>query len=1165
MAALFLAASCQRDPLDGAFDDSKYAVVSFSIAPEARMQTRADDAQKQTSHISDGSQVDMLIYAVYDENGKLLEEFGEGVKDTDKFKDITPGPGQTIVAFDKSPLEVELMVEREKKYKVAFWAQSSKCEAYQTEDLTRVTVLYEELDADEKSTTPNNDELRDAFCRVTTIELQKNPTQNQYVYLYRPLAQINVGTTGYDYKTVINTPDSRYLYSRIQLRTAARYLNVVEDKIDIVNHTEDRAAVDYTYARIPAYLNYGSGRSLPEDLSEPQEDEEFLRVDLDGTGDYLPYTPDEPEGLSSGSFGTETFKYLSMCYVLVPSGTDDNKADIEKEPSDSLYTETTLDVDVYIATDIKGSNEHQIVSLANVPAKRNHRTNIVGNIMTEKLGIAVTVDPIYSGEHNGQYAYPKVDWSGPLAEGVYYDAEGDGVIKISNVKGLLWLQKMVNGKLVYREKGNGTGVKIGDPYADEYFDAAGASHSFSETFGESYWLGEPEDETLKTRTLKALKEEKWPENGNFHFKDVTVRLMADIDLAGIDWLPIGFDCRVDDGSMKSDVDVAKNTIYPALYPDKREATAEKIRIFCGTFDGNGHTIRNLRNVRFSAEILSGAKQTDGSGPYDNPQWFGAGLFGMVGGSAEIRNLRLVNVSLYGFHTGGGIVGTVNGDDVRITDCTVADGSIILSPLHRGDDFVQTDAQYRTRTFARGVYAGGIAGFYNATGTITGCTVEGLELRAYRNIGGLVGSVGNGETQKGEANHKKGPKNTEGISGNTVNNVIIIADKFKPYDHYFSIKGKNAYGWNQDQKALSNDFVGGTEAEKFTNNSGFDIIRTEFSTKAEKSSTERIASIGGVPLEYLPMLSSWFCDNLTLEADFSGKPSAYKKYGVHKFTLEKAWYNSRPSDNDPKATVSGDATIFPFALPAQTDVDFRENSGAAGMYVESVRLDGAYTDPSDPAKSRAYSVLTVEDVTGKDDCAMFITSRDLSPFASLLTTQDTQVSNMLVRGVPFAYTGICLSPNKFTGAITLENVSVYDVYRTLALDESEDMQGTWPDKPDGYGAATLSVSNSNLRGYTVPGAGWASVSYTEVVFERGAAVAPEGEAQDNVHTCKVESPTTFTDCEFKAPFIIEIAEEMKGQVSFSGCKATCGIKRADIAYDSNYTKIIVDATGAVSYE
>ena len=1161
VAVLLMTASCQRDPLnEQSFGRGDYETVRFTLSPETSIgQTRTVHypGEGEFPHISDGTKADVLIYAVYDSEGNLLPEYGKGVVGTDLPEYITAGEGQTVISAKTFPVEIVLEMKRKATYTVAFWAQSSKCKAYDTQDLKRVRIIYEELEG-EGTSTPNNDELRDAFCKNEKLTLSSKAEENREVILYRPLAQINVGTTGYDFESVVQDQKQQYAYTRVQIITAARYLNVVENTIESGEDSDLYSALDYTYARIPAYNNYTDEEFSRVDLMTIDETgkEEFLRVHLyDEAAEGDEYMPvDEQTGfrkyatLTDEGKKTETFKYLSMCYVLVASPEEGTNG-------------TIANVNVWIATDPDSpeASEVQIVDLVNVPAQRNWRTNIIGNILTENVPFSVVLDPIYSGDYNGWYDYDNggVEWSGPLADGAYYDAENDEIL-ISNVNGLIWFQQMVNGKLIYRQTHSSHTSKKGSVYEDDYFPAAGGTKKFADTFGNLY-VSMPEDAKLAARILKATHQSinpyrpstnnGWPTNNNFHFmgkegstvKPAKVKLVADIDLSGVEWLPIGFDGAVYDGSMREHIDISNNSVFQN---GKTVNDATDRRAFCGEFDGNGHTISNIRDVKFSAEVLPVACQDKGDGYYDNPQWFGTGLFGLVGGNAYIHDLRVSNVEVSGFHTGGGIVGTANGDNVRIENCTVDGGKVVLTPMHRGDSYNPA------RTFARGIYAGGIVGYYNGTGRVYNCTIQNLEVSAYRNIGGVVGT--DGYSISGN-NYKKSSCAT--ISDNTVNNVIIIANKFQPYDQFFHSNTygggiyKNAYGWNQNQLALSGDILGGEATSGLSNNKIYDVIRTEFSTRIDNAnSTERIAEIENVPLNYMPMLSSFFCDKLTLKANFSGKPSAYKRYNLYEFNLDK-------DDKNKVVAAVTNAKIFPFDLPEDTSVKFVETSGKVGMYVESVELDGKQS------AERTNSAVTVENVTGHDDCAMFITSRNLYPFSGYVTSQATTVKNMIVRGLPYAFTGICLSPNQYTASITLNNVSVYDVYQTLALQESISDDNVWPNTVDAS-TVTLKVVDSNLRGYTVPGAGWKSITYDNVIFERGAVVSGDGADVSKISTCKVEASTTFNNCTFKAPFTIEIAE---GQTpTFTECYATSGKSSEPIELPAGCTKVEIDNSGQITY-
>ena len=105
-------------------------------------------------------------------------------------------------------------------------------------------------------------------------------------------------------------------------------------------------------------------------------------------------------------------------------------------------------------------------------------------------------------------------------------------------------------------------------------------------------------------------------------------LTADIDLAGVEWTPIG-------------------TWVPSGESEEEQEIPSSEYAFTGTFDGNGHTISNLK--------------------IDQPDGMALGLFGCISG-AEIRNFSVENASVDGSLMSADIVGysfmsTVDGVDL----------------------------------------------------------------------------------------------------------------------------------------------------------------------------------------------------------------------------------------------------------------------------------------------------------------------------------------------------------------------------------------------------------------------------------------------------------------------------------------------------------------------
>lgn len=421
MAVGLSAAACSQDwERPDSDPDAEEVVVTFSISAESGMvSTRAGATQWS---ISDGTQIDKLVYAVYvankDEDGtytyRLLEHYGQGVvgfNEGDK-----AGPGQTVMKTDKLLHEggetITLRLMRGQEYLIAFWAQNSSCTAYDTEDLKAVVVDYT---AGEGALAPNNDETRDAFFKADMFTAQPNESART-VTLKRAVAQINVGTAGWDYNEEADRFENKYAYSKIELEGLCDRLNVLTGEVDATGEgetvEENKKIVIYNWAKLPAYIHKG-GTTWDEwyEASYDDDEEEYLWVDLTLNNDnpteeemnkyqkhneryYLKYLTEEPER-GTEAITTEVFKYLSMCYVL----TGEKQAVINKV---TFYLAETADGKV------GGTDTERRFLISNVPIQRNWRTNILGGTrgsettLFDPKTISLWVDlcPGFNGEHN---------------------------------------------------------------------------------------------------------------------------------------------------------------------------------------------------------------------------------------------------------------------------------------------------------------------------------------------------------------------------------------------------------------------------------------------------------------------------------------------------------------------------------------------------------------------------------------------------------------------------------------------------------------------------------------------------------------------------------------------------------------------------------------------
>lgn len=204
-----------------------------------------------------------------------------------------------------------------------------------------------------------------------------------------------------------------------------------------------------------------------------------------------------------------------------------------------------------------------------------------------------------------------------------------------------------------------------------------------------------------------LKQFRDAVNASFDFSRATITLKEDVDLENKDWTPIGF---------KSD------------------------NPFSGTFDGNGHKIKNLTIIDDYNEFYDSGI---GSGNV------GAGLFASIKGYSTIKNLWLdgVDIRLYRdkivetscwctTDAVGCLTGNIVGGWVDIVNCKVTNGKIKTI----GDAFFGTVGESAN--------AGGLVGAVAETSTayVKDCDVEcDIEVRKdlwgeFVCAGGIVGML-----------------------------------------------------------------------------------------------------------------------------------------------------------------------------------------------------------------------------------------------------------------------------------------------------------------------------------------------------------------------------------------------------------------------------------------
>lgn len=243
-------------------------------------------------------------------------------------------------------------------------------------------------------------------------------------------------------------------------------------------------------------------------------------------------------------------------------------------------------------------------------------------------------------------------------------------------------------------------------------------------------------DVIEIGTVDELKAFRDAVNNKISYAGKTVKLTADLDLSGEDWFPIGY-----------------NTM--SSYP----GTA-----FKGNFDGGGHTISNLK-------VSS-----------NEPNYATAGFFGSIS-AGSIKNLTLKNVNITSTHWAGGIV-AYKGDNTKVTidNCHVKNGSIVSTP------------ELINGSYDNGDKVGGIMGQAQPETTISNCSVENLTIKAYRDLGGIVGW------------------SASVVTNNTVKNVTVTQDLTN--------------GYKNPTPTTVGDIVGGGSAASNPEANGNTVIKSD---------------------------------------------------------------------------------------------------------------------------------------------------------------------------------------------------------------------------------------------------------------------------------------------------------------------------------------------------
>ena len=215
-------------------DDMNSVKVTFTaVIPE---ETRA---------YGDASQVNMLVVAAY-------------TKEDDNYIEVE----RKNVEITNAATAVQFTLVKNQPFTFVFWAYNSECDIYDTEDLTAINMTNCGAVTFEQS------EKCDAFFAAREVT---NSYDTEFIVeLVRPLAQINVGTTGDAVKaglTVNNAPTTFYPLSN-SVGGSANYTweftNSTTEKLDVDGVEYNYLAVAYLFAS-ETPQTYSAGITIAND------------------------------------------------------------------------------------------------------------------------------------------------------------------------------------------------------------------------------------------------------------------------------------------------------------------------------------------------------------------------------------------------------------------------------------------------------------------------------------------------------------------------------------------------------------------------------------------------------------------------------------------------------------------------------------------------------------------------------------------------------------------------------------------------------------------------------------------------------------------------------------------------------------------------------------
>lgn len=379
------------------------------------------------------------------------------------------------------------------------------------------------------------------------------------------------------------------------------------------------------------------------------------------TADLMPamWEPAEKLTVKNGSESAD-FNYLSMSYILAPDLTTDNGA-----------SKTTLETLEFTIMNEAGDKTVTLKDgLTNVPVQRNWRTNIIGSFLTTAVDFEIILEPDYSDNYN----YPEYS---TIADGISYD-KATKTLYISNAEGLMWFVNATN-----------TPAKI----------------------------------TVNENSPMTVDEIKAVAGTNGTFAGQTIKLTADIDMAGKKFTPIHY--TPSSNGLQATFDGCNHTVSNLTYSTKEQgkhvgfiskanANIKNLKIDKANFTGInyiggivGGLYGSVTNCHVTNSTLVANIHTDKGEAAD----IGSIVGFLRDTNGNIEDCSASNVSIKAARDAGGVVGKYQGytDANHITGCVLNDVNILVSvPADYSED--RDKKIYNRGTCGQAETFGPIAGY-----------------------------------------------------------------------------------------------------------------------------------------------------------------------------------------------------------------------------------------------------------------------------------------------------------------------------------------------------------------------------------------------------------------------------------------------------------------------